>query len=50
MKSFKTICYHDYNSKVEYICNPNGATSIEENKTKIDEIKNKKNEVKKMKM
>jgi hypothetical protein len=47
MKSFKTICYHDYNSKVEYICNPNGATSVEENKTKIDEIKNKKNEVKK---
>ena len=32
MKSFKTICYHDYNSKVEYICNPNGATSLEENK------------------
>ena len=35
MKSFKTICYHDYNSKVEYICNPNGATNIEENKTPI---------------
>ena len=35
MKSFKTICYHDYNSKVEYICNPNGATNLEENKTPI---------------
>ena len=59
MKTFKTICYHDYNSKVEYICNPNGVTSAEENKTpiliekskesinsnkKLDEIKNKKNE------
>jgi hypothetical protein len=32
MKSFKTICYHDYNSKVEYICNPNGDTIVEENK------------------
>lgn len=63
MKTFKTICYHDYNSKVEYICNPNGVTSAEENKTpiliekskesinsnkKLDEIKNKKNEEKKI--
>lgn len=63
MKTFKTICYHDYNSKVEYICNPNGVTSAEDNKTpiliekskesinsnkKLDEIKNKKNEEKKI--
>lgn len=63
MKTIKTICYHDYNSKVEYICNPNGVTSAEENKTpiliekskesinsnkKLDEIKNKKNEEKKI--
>ena len=33
MKTFKTICYHDYNSKVEYICNPNGVANLEENKT-----------------
>jgi len=32
MKTFKTICYHDYNSKVEYICNPNGVSNIEDNK------------------
>ena len=65
MKTFKIIFNYDYNSKVENICNPNGATSAEENKSHIlieknkesmnynsnkkMDEKNKKNEEKKLK-